>query len=177
MSEINEVGSVSVVFSLLVLDRMDQLSIVKVSSALRYFPSLVGMGWVEISEGVESWAPRSISRASYPSVLLGVYTMRICIFAEIDGKFFENKDSAVVLPGELNICHPLFEVVQVGKLSGHPVEKSAGLVRFCVIGERRRRDGMAPGLGVRLAGGFDLLNTVLLQQPGADDLSSAVGAR
>ena len=64
-----------------------------------------------------------------------------------------------------------------GKLGGYPVQKGAGLVRLRVLGERRRSDGVAPGLGVRLAGGLDLLNTVLLQEPGADDASSAVGAR
>ena len=70
MSEINEVGSDSDVFSSLVLVRMDHLPIVKLSFALRYLPSfLFGMGRVDISEGIESWAPRSLSRASYPSVI------------------------------------------------------------------------------------------------------------
>ena len=108
---------------------------------------------------------------------LFVCEVRVALFVKTDGLLVENKDSAVVLPGELNICYALLELVMAGKLSGYPVEKSAGLVRLRVIGERRRGDGMAPCLLICLAGGLDLFDTVLLQEPGADDLSSAVGAR
>ena len=113
----------------------------------------------------------------FQGLFLVVGARRILLFAEIDGDFCECKDGVVVLPGELNICHARLDLVMAGKLGGYPVQKGAGLVRLRVVGERRRGDGVAPGLGVRLAGGLDLLNPVLLQEPGADDAASAVGAR
>jgi hypothetical protein len=42
-SEINDAGSVSVVFSLLVLIRTDRLPMVTLLWAVRYLPSLVGV--------------------------------------------------------------------------------------------------------------------------------------
>ena len=108
---------------------------------------------------------------------LVVCEVRVGLFVKADGLLVENKDGAVVLPGELNVRSVLLDLVQSGKVSGRLVQDRAGLVRLRVIGERRRGDGMAPCLLICLAGGLDLLNPVLLQEPGADDAASAVGAR